>query len=127
MIETMMAARQATKASGSMAKTGPVFLKIPTIYIYTSICVCDELMIVERCSNFCVSMFAELCAMNDADWALLCGVGSTNFTIWSNGDFGPCFESVVFGCLPNFVLIIASVYHCSRHQHRRIRGLCFLA
>lgn len=57
--------------------------------------------------------------MHQSDWRLLCG---QNFAVWRNGDFDPCFEQLIFGCLPHFLLAVCSAYHFGRHQHRRLRG-----
>lgn len=57
--------------------------------------------------------------MREADWRLLCG---QDFAVWRNGNFDPCFEQLVFGCLPHILLAVVSAFHFGRHQHRRLRG-----
>ena len=60
--------------------------------------------------------------MENTNWEIVCGKGVKNFTVWSDGDFGPCFENLIFTLIPHAILAICSAYHFGRHQHRRLRG-----
>ena len=53
---------------------------------------------------------------------MLCGRGVNNFTVWENGDFGHCFEQLVFSCTTHLLLAIASIYHFVHNAYRRVAG-----
>ena len=51
------------------------------------------------------------------DWKQFCGHGE-NFTLWTNSDFGHCFEQVVFQCPSHALLALASSYYIALRQSR---------
>jgi len=60
--------------------------------------------------------------MAETEWELLCGCGERHFTVWKDGDFGNCFERLVFSCLPLGFLAISSAYQLGKHWPKRFRG-----
>jgi len=60
--------------------------------------------------------------MAQTEWELLCGCGQQHFTVWKDGDFGKCFERLLFSCIPHGFLAISSTYQLGRHWPKRFRG-----
>lgn len=55
------------------------------------------------------------------EWEVFCGRGN-NFSVWVDGDFGHCFEQLVFSCTTHILFAAASIYHTWSQSHRRIAG-----
>ena len=55
-------------------------------------------------------------------WAVFCGTNVTGFPAWHAGDFGHCFEKLVFVTVSHVLLALVVAIQLGKHSQRAIRG-----
>ncbi|CAH1791548.1 unnamed protein product [Owenia fusiformis] len=53
-------------------------------------------------------------------WSGFCGNGVDNITVWTDNDFGHCFEQLAFVCSTHIILAIISAYYLAQRNYRII-------